>query len=139
MNKEDKQFFEGLLVKANQSGKKETSGLVDDVKGFHQEIKTELQGVNKRLDTLNGSVAKQQDKLAQHDIINAQTTMSQVQIMKDLKEMKDTDLASLKKSDEENTKYINETRAVINTFKWLIGVNSLGVFALVAKYILNAL
>lgn len=129
MNKEDKQFLEGLLIRANQSGKKETSGLVDDVKGFHQEIKTELQGVNKRLDTLNGSVAKQQDKLAQHDIINAQVTLTQ-------KQTTDT-LAVLLKSSEENTVFRVGAEANLSAFKWLFGFLGIGNVIMFAKVVLG--
>ena len=92
-------------------------------------LKDEALHTNEHLSKLNGSVAKHADKLSQIDVINAQTTLSQQQIMQVLKELTD--------SDKENTKYRFETKAVITAFQWLAGFIGLGTFALVAKYILN--
>jgi hypothetical protein len=44
-------------------------------------LDTKTEGINRRLDILNGSVAKQADKLNAQDIMNAQTTMSQQQLL----------------------------------------------------------
>lgn len=49
-----------------------------------------IRAINLHLSTLNGSVAKLQDKSNNNDIINAQTTLSQQQIVKELGEMKTT-------------------------------------------------
>ena len=67
------------------------------------------------------------------DIINAQTTLNQQQIMTELRIMKENDLATLQRSDKANTKYINETRAVVNTFKWLVGLIGIGNIIMLAK------
>lgn len=48
-----------------------------------------IRAINMHLATLNGSVAKLQDKANNNDIINAQTTISQQQMVKELGEMKE--------------------------------------------------
>lgn len=48
-----------------------------------------IRAINLHLATLNGSVAKLQDKANNNDIINAQTTLSQQQVVKELTDMKD--------------------------------------------------
>ncbi len=45
------------------------------------ELKRGIEGVNHRLDTLNGSVGKHEQRLNGQDIMNAQTTMSQQQLV----------------------------------------------------------
>ncbi len=131
-----KQSIKEAHLVGMQSGKKESSNLIAEMKDTHQGIIRGIDGVNKRLDVLNGSVAKQQDKLAQHDIINAQTTLSQQSILQTISEIRDKDLASLKKSDGDNSKYITETKAVIGTFKWLVGLIGLGNIAMLIKLFL---
>lgn len=52
-------------------------------------LERETQGINHRLDGLNGSVAKHADKLAAGDVINAQITLTQQQILKDVLTLKE--------------------------------------------------
>jgi len=120
-----------------QSGKKENSDLVSEMKDTHRGIIDGITGIIKRLDTLNGSVAKQQDKLAQHDVINAQMTITQQQIIESLKELKVTDLATLKKSDEENTTFRNKADGSLSTFKWLFGFLGFGNIVMIIKLFFN--
>lgn len=47
-------------------------------------LEKSIDGVNKRLDTLNGSVAKHAEKIGDIDKINAQMTISQQQLVKDI-------------------------------------------------------
>ena len=47
-------------------------------------LEKSIDGVNKRLDTLNGSVAKHADKLVDLDKMNAQMTLTQQQIVKEV-------------------------------------------------------
>lgn len=114
----------------------EESNLVGEIKNSHTIIESRLASIDERFKTLNGSVAKQQDKLAQHDIINAQITITQQQIIDSLKELKATDLATLKKNDEENTKYRNKASGSLDTFKWLFGFLGIGNIALIIKMFL---
>lgn len=53
------------------------------------ELKREVQGVNNRLDKLNGAVAKHADKFADQAVINTQVTITQQQMIKDFQEFKD--------------------------------------------------
>jgi hypothetical protein len=55
------------------------------------QIKQSVEGVNKRLDTLNSSVAKHEIRFGSQDILNAQMTISQSQIVKDLDGLKIND------------------------------------------------
>lgn len=48
-----------------------------------------IRAINSHLAILNGSVAKLQDKSNNNDIINAQTTLSQQQMVKELAELKE--------------------------------------------------
>lgn len=47
-----------------------------------------VRAINVHLATLNGSVAKLQDKANNNDLINAQTTLSQQQLVKEITDMK---------------------------------------------------
>lgn len=47
-----------------------------------------IRGINTHLSTLNGSVAKLQDKANQNDVINAQMTITQQQLVTELGDMK---------------------------------------------------
>ncbi len=121
-----------------QSGKKESSNLIAEVKETHSGILEGIAGINRRLDLVNGNVAKHNEKLAQHDIINAQVTLSQQSILQTIGEIKSQDLAALKKSDGDNSKYIVETKAIIGAFKWLIGILGIGNIAMLIKiFLLN--
>lgn len=105
--------------------KKENSGLISDVKNAHHEIKTELIGINARLDKLNHTVAKNVDKLAGHDIMNAQTLLTQKQIV--------DSMDKLNKVTGENTVFRLRADGSIGTIKWLIGVIGLGNIAVIIK------
>lgn len=118
---------------AKHSFREEDSNIAGEVKSSHQEIKSELQGINAHLKTLNGSVAKHTDKLAQNDIINAQTTMSLQQLATSLKEMKTTDLATLKKREEENSDFRKATTTTLGNFKWLVGAIGVGNLGIIIK------
>lgn len=79
MTPEDKNYFEELLIKANQSGKRETSALVDDIlhriePQIKNAIKEELppaikENVNGKIDKLNEMVEKQQEDFREHKVI----------------------------------------------------------------------
>lgn len=101
----------------------------DEVIGLLTELKQTGEGINKRLDTLNGSVAKHADRLSNHDIINAQTTLSQQQIIKEL--------AQLTKSEEKNNDFRVGSEASLNTFKWLFGFLGIGNIIMFAKTVLK--
>lgn len=116
-----------------QLGKKESSDLYSDLKSLTNEVKGELKGINEHLKTLNGSVAKHTDKLAQNDIINAQTTMSLQQLATSLQEMKTTDLATLKKREEENSDFRKSTSTTLGNFKWLVGAIGIGNVGIILK------
>ncbi len=122
MTEEDKQFIEQAIKEAHliglQAGKKESSDLVADVKITHKELKTGIDGINNRLDKLNGSVAKHADKFSGQDILNAQVTITQQQFVNDLIE--------LKKSDKEVTNFMLKSKGSIDTFKWLFAFVGFG-------------
>lgn len=82
------------------------------------ELKNTVEGTNKRLDTLNGSVAKHELRLATQDVLNAQITMTQSQVVNDQREMK--------AQDKVNNDFILRTQGSIQTFKWLFGFVGLG-------------
>ena len=83
------------------------------------------EGINKRLDVLNGSVAKHEARFGSQDVLNAQMTMSQTQIV--------SDLSVLKKSEKETTDFRLKTIGSIDTFKWLIGFIGVGTLLSVYK------
>lgn len=82
------------------------------------ELKHAVEGTNKRLDTLNGSVAKHELRLATQDVLNAQITMTQAQTVADQRDMKT--------QDKVNNEFILRTQGSIQTFKWLFGFVGLG-------------
>ena len=137
MDEKDLKKIEEYIKEAHlaglQSGKKETSDLVGDLKSVNIRVMEGITSINKRLDTITNSVDKQQDKLAQHDIINAQITITQQSIVDALKELKTTDLSTLKKNDEENTKWRNKAEGSLSTFKWLFGALGIGNVAMLIK------
>lgn len=52
-------------------------------------IKGGIDGTNRRLDNLNSSVAKHEMRLASQDILNAQMTITQSEIVKEIASLKD--------------------------------------------------
>jgi len=140
MNDQDKQFFQEMLLQANQSGKKETSDLWGEVKGVHERLELKVDGINKRLDNLNGSVAKHNDKLATHDVINAQNTLILQGVVDSLKEIKTKDGADVRQTSNKLAtleKYQNEQIGSINTFKWLFGFLGTGNVIIFLKVVLG--
>lgn len=101
----------------------------DEVIILLNELKQTGEGINRRLDTLNGSVAKHADRLANHDIINTQTTLSQQQMLKELNH--------LTSSEEKNNDFRVSSIASLNTFKWLFGFLGLGNIIMFAKTVLK--
>lgn len=89
------------------------------------EILKVTEGINARLDKLNGSVAKHADKFATQEVMNAQTTMSQQQIV--------SDLAIIKDKEEKASIFMYEARGSIGTFKWLIGLIGMGTLLTILK------
>jgi len=84
----------------------------------NREIMTAVQGINNRLDILNGSVSKSKDKLANHDIIHAQMTLTQQQIVNDLIGLKDV--------ENINSTYRIKAQASIDIIKYLLGIIGIG-------------
>lgn len=82
-------------------------------------------GINHRLDTLNSSVAKHELRLGNQDVLNAQITLTQGQIVSDLKEMR--------VGEKSNNDFILRTQGSINTFKWLIGFIGIGTLLTLLK------
>ncbi len=89
------------------------------------ELKHVGEGINRRLDTLNGSVAKHADKLANQDVLNAQVTLTQTQIVTDMKDMKS--------GDKLMNDFILRTQGSISTFKWLFGFLGIGTLVTLLK------
>lgn len=79
----------------------------------------------KRLDTLNGSVAKHEARFGTQDVMNAQTTLTQQQIMEDLKVLK----AEARNSSD----FRLEANTTINVFKWLVGLIGIGTLITLFK------
>lgn len=98
----------------------------------HNEI---LHGINdlketgnnivKRLDMLNGSVAKHEARFGTQDVMNAQTTITQQQIMMDLKD--------LKTEAKNSSDFRLEANTTINVFKWLVGLIGIGTILTLFK------
>lgn len=101
----------------------------EEVINLLNDLKQTGEGISHRLDTLNGSVAKHADRLANHDIINAQTTLSQQQMMREL--------STLTKSEEKNNEFRVGSMASLNTFKWLFGFLGIGNMIMFAKTVLK--
>ena len=140
MNEQDKQYFQEMLILANQSGKKETSDIWGEVKGVHERLESKVDGINKRLDNLNGSVAKHNDKLATHDVINAQNTLILQGVVDTLKEIKTKDGADVRQASsklETLEKYQNEQIGSISTFKWLFGFLGVGNIVMFLKVVVG--
>ncbi len=89
------------------------------------EIKSSIDGTNKRLDNLNGSVSKHEQRLGMQDVLNAQTTITQQQMV--------VDLALLKKREEETNAFRLKSEGSINTFKWLFGFVGIGTLITLLK------
>ncbi len=64
-------------------------------------LEKSIDGVNKRLDTLNGSVAKHADKIVDLDKMNAQMTISQQQIVRDITFLQDKNTTEDKDKKED--------------------------------------
>ena len=64
-------------------------------------LEKSIDGVNKRLDTLNGSVAKHADKIVELDKMNAQMTISQQQIVRDITFLQDKNTTEDKDKKED--------------------------------------
>lgn len=125
--KEFKQITEEYLEKVRQSGKKETSDLVSDIKNFHLQLSNDMQNIIKRLDTANGYTAKHEQRLNTQDVFNAQTTMTQTQTIDSLK----TILTRL----EDISKFKNEAEGSLATYKWLFGFLGIGgIIALIKLF-----
>lgn len=131
-----KRTIEEYLEKIRQSGKKETSDLAGDVKLSHREIKGGLDRIEKRLDTANGYTAKHEQRLNSQDVLNAQTALSLQAISNSLMDIKNSEIKTLKETTEANAAYITETKAVINTFKYLFALNLAGIGSIFVKIFL---
>lgn len=121
----DKEEVKEYIFQAIQATKQENSGLIGDIKISHKELKAGIDGINARLDKLNGSVAKHTDKLADHDIINAQVTITQNQLVSDIK--------TLKEKEEVINNYKLKSEGSINTIKWLLGFIGFGTIMTLMK------
>ena len=129
MTEQELKRFEEFLFKAVQSGKKETSDLVLDIKDNHKLILAKVEAIDEHLKNLNGSVAKHNEKLANHDIINAQTTLSLATISENLK--------SIQTLSIDNNTFKNKAEGSLNTFKWLFGFLGVGNIAVFLKVVLQ--
>lgn len=89
------------------------------------ELKHTVQGTNTRLDTLNHSTAKHEQRLNSQDVLNSQITITQGQIVSDMKEMKIQDTT--------NNAFILRTQGSIDTFKWLVGFIGVGTLITLLK------
>ena len=89
------------------------------------EIKQSVEGVKARMDIANGNTAKHADKLASQDILNAQVTISQQQLLKDIKGLQDLEKA--------NNEFRLTSKGSINTFKWLFGFVGIGTLITLLK------
>ena len=127
--KEIEQFAERIIketaVVVKNSTETSNSTLLAGVQANHKELADGISGVHTRLDKLNGSVAKHADKLASQDVLNAQMTITQQQIV--------VDLATLKKREEETNAFRLKSEGSINTFKWLFGFVGLGTLVTFLK------
>lgn len=148
MNEQERAHFEDLIIKAVQetaekmqrqneensfkslqAGKEETSNLVGEIKDDHKLILTKVESIERHLGTLNGSVAKHNDKLANHDIINAQTTLVLSQLTKNYEQV------SVITVDTE--KFRNQAEGSLITFKWLFGFLGVGNVIMFLKVVLG--
>ena len=67
------------LVEINMEEQKEHNAIMIAL----GELKQEVGGINRRLDILNGSVAKHADKWADQQVINSQVTMTQKHLVEE--------------------------------------------------------
>lgn len=122
-----------VALVVNQSTKQENSNLIADMKSSHTailtflgEIKNSTEGINKRLDTLNSSVAKHEMRLASQDVLNAQMTITQQSLTEDSKTLKN-------EAKESNNFRVGFTSS-LNTIKWLLGFVGIGNAILFLKF-----
>lgn len=101
----------------------------EKVFGLLGEMKREMEGVNKRLDIANHATAKNIDKLAAQDVLNAQITITQSQLVTELKEMK--------AGEKINNEFILRTQGSIITFKWIFGFVGFGTLIIFFKVVLG--
>lgn len=90
-----------------------------------QTIEKVGEGINKRLDVLNGSVAKHEARFGSQDVLNAQMTITQQQIV--------GDLSTIKIETKSSADFRTEAKATINVFKWLIGTIGIGTLITLFK------
>lgn len=102
----------------------------------HQEVLIQLGTLIKSVDDLNtkvgiqnGAVAKHEARLATQDVLNAQMTITQQQLVEKLS----TSLLSEKLNDT----FRIESKASIQTFKWLFGFLGVGNMIIFAKVVLG--
>jgi hypothetical protein len=91
----------------------------------NREIMTAITGIHDRLDKLNGYIAKHENRLNTQDVLNAQMTITQQQLVNDIKDFR--------KDEETNTEYRIKTRASIDTLKYIIGIVGLGGLIAILK------
>ncbi len=80
-----------------------------------------VSGINAHLAQLNGSVAKQQDKINSQDVLNAQMTLTQQQLLTEIKDLK------AEKKEKENESANNKSN--MNKF-WYGILASIGLAVL---------
>lgn len=102
----------------------------------HEKVLIQLGTLIKSVDDLNikvglqnGSVAKHEARLATQDVLNAQMTITQQQLVEKL--------ASSTSNEMENSTFRIKTTASIDTFKWLVGLLGIGNIILISKVVLG--
>lgn len=102
----------------------------------HEKVLIQLGTLIKSVDDLNvkvglqnGSVAKHEARLATQDVLNAQMTITQQQLV--------DKLSASTLSETENNIFRIESKASINTFKWLFGFLGIGNIIIFLKVVLG--
>lgn len=124
MNKDDREYLAELIVNADQSGKKETSGLVAEFNRSIRTIETTLArieehqvGVDKHLTQLNSKIATNIDNIKKNELaIRVEGEMRSNALNTSVKEVIKPILDDLEKKEKdiaENTKEIFSAKKVV--------------------------
>ncbi len=93
----------------------------------NREIMTAITGIHDRLDKLNHYTGKHENRLNNQDVLNAQMTLTQQQLVNDIN--------NFKKEESINSDYRVKTKASLDTLKYIVGVVGLsGLIAILKAF-----
>ncbi len=94
--------------------------------------------ISKQLDNLERSVVKHAEKLSNQDVLNAQMTITQQQIVGTIVEIKEN-IVKVQSENKTMSDFMVAFTSSLNTFKWLFGLLGIGNVAIFLKVILGVI